>query len=189
MNRSQASSPTWSLEVVYWWEGLLDAFMALGCWIENPPAFRQHYINVQLALMEPDASAPPVSDGSTGRIEYQTDSYAIAESIGVASRFSHLAAGAKAALTPETDDDVTAAVSVACAVLASRRGRGLTSAGVLDLFETSERASSKPPAAWAISQSKQRWTEFDSVNDRSAEVLAIHHLGLWEDQPRRARGR
>lgn len=96
--------------------------MALGCWIETPPAVRQDYVNVQ----------PPRAYGagrvcsvtrSTGRIEFQTDSYAIAESIGDASRFSYLAAGAKAALTPETDDDVTAAVSLARAVLASRRGR------------------------------------------------------------------
>ena len=67
----------------------------------------------------------------------------------------------------------------------------MTSAGILDLFETNpcERASSKPPAAWAFSQNEERWTEFDSVNDRSAEVLTLHQLGLREEQPRRARGR
>ena len=100
----------------------LRELVALGCWIERPAAVRQNYVNVQ----------PPRSFGvgrvcsvnrSTGRIEFQTDTYSIAESLGAAELFTFLAAGAKAALTPTDDRDVDAALSVARAVLGARRGR------------------------------------------------------------------
>lgn len=83
---------------------------------------RQDYVNIQ----------PPRAYGagrvcsitrSTGWIEFQSDSHDLAKSIDIASRFTFLAAGAKAAITPDTVDDVTAAISLAGAVLASRRGR------------------------------------------------------------------
>lgn len=96
-------------------EAFLEAVIRLRCGIESPPAVRQDYVNIQ----------PPRAYGagrvcsltrSIGRIEFQTDSYALAESLGVAAHFSFLAAGAKGAISPNTDDEVEAAIALAKAV-------------------------------------------------------------------------
>lgn len=100
----------------------LEAVVSLGCWIETPHAVRQDYVNIQ----------PPRACGagrlcsvtrSTGRIEFQTDTYALAESIDIADHFTFLAAGAKAAITPDDDERVEMAIMLAKTILAARRGR------------------------------------------------------------------
>lgn len=100
----------------------VDAVRALGCWVENPPALRRDYVNVR----------PPVGHGRarlcsihlrSGRIEFQEDTYLMAESIGVARHFDHLPAGDLAAMTPASDEDAAAAIALARVVLHASRGR------------------------------------------------------------------
>lgn len=67
----------------------LEAAVSLGCWIETPHAVRQDYVNIQ----------PPRACGagrlcsvtrSTGRVEFQTDTYSLAEAIDIADHFTFL---------------------------------------------------------------------------------------------------
>jgi hypothetical protein len=98
----------------------LIAVDTFGCRPEIPPSPRQ-YLNV----------APPPGHGRgrlcsvtvrTGRLEFQQDTYSIAEAAEVAELFDLVPAGNKAGITLNTDSDVEAAVRLAKSVLGSRRG-------------------------------------------------------------------
>lgn len=99
----------------------IAAAVELGCRPEVPPARRHDYLNI----------APPPRHGrgrlcsvhaTTGRVEFQTSTFTIATEIGLGRRFDRLAAGEKAALTIRSDADLAAALRLATAVLAARRG-------------------------------------------------------------------
>jgi hypothetical protein len=111
---SKLEAPTRDLIVRF-----LTEMTAEGCTIQRPDAQKPDYVNVQ---------PPPGSrrgrvcavHRSTGRVELQAESYAMATDAGVAPRFKHLPPGNKAALTPRSDTDLDALLRVARAWVASR---------------------------------------------------------------------
>ena len=101
----------------------LKAVEALGCQAERPCGSRQDDINVRPAVNYGTTRLCSINR-STARIQFEADSYSIAESIGLGSKVTPLAGGDKAALDLETAEDVSTAVELAKAVLSSRRGLG-----------------------------------------------------------------
>ena len=102
---------------------VLEGFAARGAWIETPPAIVRDYVNVRVPAARYGEARLCAITRSTGRIEFQDDSYLIAEARGVGNRFDHLISGDKAAITP-TAADVEVILTVADAVLAARRASG-----------------------------------------------------------------
>lgn len=94
----------------------------LGAWLETPPAQVRNYVNVRVPSRFGPSRLCAITI-STGRIEFQDESYPIVERLGFGGRFDYLAAGEKAAITPG-HDDVEIVLAVATEVLASRRGSG-----------------------------------------------------------------
>lgn len=104
-------------------KGFLDHLASQGCWLDSPDGERSDYVNVRPPGNFGDARLCAISR-STGRIEFQADSYATAAAVGVAASMDHLSHGDKAAINLDTDEDLDAARRLATAELARRRGSG-----------------------------------------------------------------
>ena len=99
----------------------IAALVEWGCRPELPPSQRDASLNI----------APPPGHGrarvcctyvSAARVEFQQDTYTIADEIGLGGAFDLVPAGNKAAQYLNTSGRVHAAVQLAKAVLAARRG-------------------------------------------------------------------
>lgn len=102
---------------------ILAGLVELGAWLETPPAEVPNYVNVRVPARFGPARLCAVTR-STGRIEFHDESYPVAEQLGLGERFDQLPAGDKAAITASDNVDVDAILTVARAVLTSRRGSG-----------------------------------------------------------------
>ncbi|MFZ6005777.1 MAG: helicase-related protein [Actinomycetota bacterium] len=101
---------------------VLEVLVELGCSLEAPNALRTDYMNIK----------PPRSHGSrriaslslsSGRVEFQGDSYSFATRLGLAEHFDYLAAGDKAAISVDNDEGVAAALALGKECLKSRAAR------------------------------------------------------------------
>lgn len=99
--------------------GLIEA----GAWLETPPAVEPDYANVRVPARFGPARLCSINR-STGRIEFHDESYPVAEQLRLGHHFARLPAGDKAAITPKTPEDVQAILTLARAVLVSRRASG-----------------------------------------------------------------
>jgi hypothetical protein len=100
---------------------LLTTLEEFGCWAELPAAKRKDYVNIK----------PPRSHGearvcsftlSTGRVEFQDGTYSLARSLALGDHFDLVPIGDKAGISVASQPDVDAAISLAKAFMASRRG-------------------------------------------------------------------
>lgn len=99
--------------------GLVD----IGAWLETPPAVVPDYVNVRVPSRFGPARLCSINR-STGRIEFHDESYPVAEQLRLGHHFTRLPAGDKAAITVKTAEEVQAVLTLARAVLASRRASG-----------------------------------------------------------------
>jgi hypothetical protein len=98
---------------------LLELLAELGCRIEVPDAEERNYANIRpRAPGNPRVCALTLS---TGRIEFQDESHAVARQLGIDNAFDRLNAGDKAAVTIETDEQLAAAQELARRYLPMRR--------------------------------------------------------------------
>jgi len=102
---------------------ILAGFLHEGAWLETPPAEVPNYVNVRVPARFGQARLCAITR-STGRIEFHDESYPVASQLGLGERFDQLPAGDKAAITASDEADVEAILTLARAVLASRRGTG-----------------------------------------------------------------
>jgi len=99
--------------------GLIEA----GAWLETPPAVVPDYVNVRVPARFGPARLCAITR-STGRIEFHDESYPIADQLRLGHHFDSLPAGNKAAITPKDSEDVQVILTLARAVLVSRRASG-----------------------------------------------------------------
>lgn len=99
----------------------LRALSQLGCEIVLPVGTRDDYFNIVADARRESGRVCSVHC-RTGRVEFQTASYSLARKEGIAQRFKSLASGDKAALTPETAEDLDVVVKLARSIIAGRRG-------------------------------------------------------------------
>ena len=85
---------------------VLGMFLELGCVAEVPEAQRRDYVNVLPPLGHGTYRLGSVNNTSTTRVEFQRDSFDLAEAAALVPPFEHLDDANKAALTPTSDADV-----------------------------------------------------------------------------------
>ncbi len=99
----------------------LTELVALGCEVEVPDAQRPNYLNVQPASGHGRGRLCSVN-ATTGRVEFQTNSWFVADAKAVEGDIDHLTAGDKAAMDLVSDGQVDHAVRLAAMILLLRRG-------------------------------------------------------------------
>lgn len=100
---------------------VLAMFVDLDCAIEVPSAQRRDYLNVMPPPGHGSNRLCSVNDTSTTRVEFQRDSFDLADAAGLVPPFEHLENANKAALTPTDDTDIDALRQLALVVLPALR--------------------------------------------------------------------
>lgn len=100
---------------------VLAMFVELSCSIEVPDAQRHDYLNVLPPAGHGSYRLCSVNNTSTTRVEFQRDTFDLAEADGLVPPFEHLDNANKAALTPTSEADIESIRRLALVILPTLR--------------------------------------------------------------------